>query len=376
MNNERTYLDYNASAPLRPEARAAMVDALAVFGNPSSVHAEGRRARAIVDAAREDVAALVGARPADVVFTSGASESNSAVVGQPWAWVAAPLTEHPSVLAPCDRKDIPRVDLAVTRDGTIDLPALERVLASRSGAGLIALQMASNETGIIQPIAAAVEIAHAAGACLSTDAVQAAGRVDLDGAAGCADYMTLSAHKLGGPKGVGALIVRDGAPVAPLVLGGGQERRRRGGTENVVGIAGFGAAARAARRDLADMPRIAGLRDRLEAEALRIAPGAGVIGHGADRLANTTCLAMPGSSAETLVIRFDLAGVAVSAGAACSSGKVGPNPVLMALGLAPELARSAIRVSLGWASTDRDVDRFLAVWSDIAIGRAQQRAVA
>jgi len=377
MTFARTYLDHNATAPLRPEARAAMLDALDTLGNPSSVHAEGRRARAIVEEARERVAALVGVTPAQVVFTSGATEANCAVLRAGWESILVAGIEHDSVLAPARASGAAIVEVPVDANGRTELPTISSALdRSGSGKSVLALQLANNETGVIQPVAEAAAVAHEHGVCVHSDAVQAAGRMELDFETLGVDTLSLSAHKLGGPKGVGALVLREGFDIAPFVVGGGQERRRRAGTENVPGIAGFGAAASAAKRDLADMGRIGALRDRLESGALAMAPDALAIGSGAERLPNTTCLALPGLSAETLVIRFDLAGVAISAGAACSSGKVGVSPVLTAMGLPEDVARSAIRVSLGWTTTEADVDEFLAAWSSIVGHGGRERAVA
>src|SRR5262245_23845083 len=273
MTDARVYLDWNAGAPLRPEARAAMLAALDVTGNPSSPHAEGRRARAIVEDAREEVAALVGARPAEVVFTSGATEANNAVVGAGWQAVLLAEIEHESVLAPAQNlRRSGRTQLAalpVDACGVLDPASVTRsARATATGHGLLSVQLANNETGVVQPVAAAAEAARPHGLSVHTDAVQAAGRIRLDLRALGVDYLSLAAHKLGGPKGIGALVVRDGAVLPAFIAGGGQERRRRAGTENVAAIAGFGAAARAAVRDLETtaMERIRGLRDRLEAE--------------------------------------------------------------------------------------------------------------
>jgi cysteine desulfurase len=371
MTGERTYLDWNATAPLHPEARAAVERALDVFGNPSSVHVEGRRARAIVETARDQVAALVGARASEVVFTSGATEACNMALAAPWAAVLRAGIEHDAVLKPAAASGCEVVDLRVTRNGVVDLAELAdstRAAVGRHGAGrvLLALQLANNETGIVQPLAEASALAREAGATVFSDAVQAAGRLPVDFVALGIDTMAVSAHKLGGPKGIGALIVRDGVQVSALLQGGGQERRRRGGTENIPGIAGFGAAAEAARQTIAERDRIAALRDRLESALVALTPEAEIIGATAERLANTTCIAVPGLSAETLVIRFDLAGFAISAGAACSAGKIGASSVLMAMGLSEATARSAIRISLGPTTTDRDIDRFVDAWRDIA----------
>ena len=268
------------------------------------------------------------------------------------------------------------VELPVDANGVVAAAALSAGTDEPGGArALMSLQMANNETGILQRVAQVAAVAKARGMAVHTDAVQAAGRIVVDFRTLGVDFLSLSAHKFGGPKGVGALVIRDGAALPPLIVGGGQERRRRAGTENVPAIAGFGAAARAAVRDLAKMSCIGTLRDRLEADIRAVTPTARVIAAGAERLPNTTSIALPGLSAETLVIALDLAGVAVSAGAACSSGKVGASHVLNAMGVEPTLARAAIRVSLGWDSSERDVAAFVAAWSRLA-ARQQQRAVA
>ena len=379
--NRRIYLDYNASSPLAGEAREAMLGALELSGNPSSVHAEGRKLRAIIEAAREDVALLVNARVSEVVFTSGASEANGAVMRGGWSAIAAARVEHDSVLAPIAAAAAEVIWLAVDANGRVDRAAVDQALARRAGSAgtsarrLVALQLANNETGVIQAVADVAAVAHAHGALLHTDAVQAPGRIAVDFAALDADFMALSAHKFGGPKGVGALIVRDGVDLPVLISGGGQERRRRAGTENVAGIAGFGAAARAALRRLRDAGRIAGLRDRLERGLLGITPDAIIVGAGAERLPNTTCIVRDGSNSEITIIKLDVAGFAVSSGSACSSGKVGASHVLEAIGLSAHLARSGVRISIGAETTVEDVDSFIAAWRDVrdtavASGRA------
>jgi cysteine desulfurase len=376
----RSYLDYNATAPLRPEVREAMLGALSNFGNPSSVHAEGRAARALIDTARAKVAGLVGARPEEVIFTSGGSEANAlALAAQPGAawhcYVSA--VEHPSVLAGGRFYRESTSEIPVTADGVIDLDELASALAKHHLGGwrpLVSLMAANNETGAIQPVAAAAAMAHAAGGLLHSDAVQAAGKMPLDFDALGADMMSLSAHKLGGPKGVGALVVRQGIRIEPLIKGGSQELRRRGGTENVAGVVGFGKAAELAAADLAKAQAVARLREALEAKAVTVAPDAVVLSGGVPRLANTSCIAVPGTRAETLVIGLDLAGVAVSAGSACSSGKVEASHVLRAMGLAPEIAQAAIRVSLGFGSENTDIDRFLAAWSELIRRMKRQEA--
>lgn len=365
MSASRTYLDYNASAPLRAEARAAMLAALDIPGNASSVHAEGRRARAIVDEARDAVAALVNARPSEIVFTSGATEANTWALSAPWSRIALAGVEHPSVRAAAETIAAARgaevIALPVSRSGAVD------VTAAPPGPGtLLVLQMANNETGVVQDVAAAGRWATENGARLHTDAVQAPGRVPVDFRTLGAATLSLTAHKLGGPKGIGALVIGDGAAPEPIFSGGGQEQRRRAGTENVPGIAGFGAAAKAALRDLETARELAARRDRLVAEILAATPQAVVIGNDARRLPNTASIALPGAPAETLVIKFDLAGFAVSAGAACASGKVGQSGVLAAMGLPPEIAGSAIRVSLGYDTTDDELAAFVAAWREIS----------
>jgi cysteine desulfurase len=364
---KRTYLDYNATAPLKPEAKAAMIAALDVVGNASSVHAEGRRARSIIEAARESVALLVGAKPSEIVFTSGATEANNWVMAPAWATILTSGVEHDSILSPARASSGQVVMLPIDANGVIRVEEVAKFLSSQvfAGPSLIALQLANNETGVIQPVAEIAKLGRAHGAMLHTDAVQAAGRLPIDFAALGVDTLSISAHKFGGPKGVGALVIRDHVDLAHFIRGGGQERRRRAGTENVPAIAGFGAAAEAALRGLATTEAIGKLRDELEAEIKRLSPAAVIVAEGASRLANTTALALPGKPAETLIIRLDLAGVAVSAGSACSSGKVGASHVLEAMGFGPGVAASTIRISLGPQTTKDDVAAFLAAWKTI-----------
>lgn len=348
------YLDYNATAPIRPDVIDAMTDAMAVVGNPSSVHAAGRAARRLITKARGQVAALVGASPEAVIFTSGGTEANNqALFGSDGPLLVSAI-EHPSVLALAGEEPT----VPVNNDGVIDLEALQQSLEKYRPARL-ALMLANNETGVVQPVRAVAGLARDAGLRLHVDAVQAAGKMQVDISELGADTLSLSAHKLGGPQGVGALIFREGVEPAALLRGGAQEQRFRAGTENVAGIAGFGVAAALALGDEGFERRVGALRDRLEAEVLEFVPGARVIGAGAPRLPNTTCLVLSGISHDTQLIHFDLAGIAVSAGSACSSGKVGPSAVLAAMGVQPEDAASAIRISLGWNSGESDVDRFL-----------------
>jgi cysteine desulfurase len=365
------YLDYNATAPVRPEASTAVTAALALVGNPSSVHGFGRRARKCVEDAREAVAALIGAAPADIVFTGSGTEANAlALSGAGRKRILVSAIEHDSVLAAAAALDPDAPRIPATRDGTVDLEALDRLLAERGSEALVSVMLANNETGVIQPVAEIARRAHAAGALVHCDAVQAAGKIPVDVGALGADLLSLSAHKLGGPQGVGALYVSERIALAPALRGGGQERGRRAGTENVPGIAGFGAAAAAARRDLGAFARVAELRDKLEAAVLARSNRARIAGAGVRRLPNTSCIVLPGVASETQVMALDLAGVAVSAGSACSSGKVRTSHVLAAMGLPAEEAASAIRVSLGWASQSADVDRFVEAWSAMAARRA------
>ncbi|MCG5239570.1 cysteine desulfurase family protein [Azospirillum doebereinerae] len=370
----RVYLDHNATTPLKPAVKAAMVQAMDLVGNPSSVHAFGRTARRAVDEARAAVAALAGVKPAQVLFTGSGTEANNlALRGFSGRTVLVSAIEHDSALAAApltESQDTQR--LPVQPDGTADLAALERILADTAGPALLSLMLANNETGVIQPVADAAALAHARGALLHCDAVQAAGRLAFSFGALGADLMTLSAHKLGGPAGVGALVLAEGLEPDALIRGGGQERRKRAGTENLLGIVGFGAAARLALEEIAAAADLAALRDRLEREALAAVPQARVMGASAARVANTSCLVLPGVPGETQVMGLDLAGVAVSAGSACSSGKVKPSHVLAAMGEDATAASSAIRVSLGWTSDDEAVDRFLAAW--ITVARRSGRA--
>jgi len=356
------YLDYNATAPIRPEALDAMTAALTQPGNASSVHGPGRRARRLVEEARTKVAALAGADPAWVTFTSGGTEANNlALGGLPCQRILVSAGEHDSVLqAAPDAERLP-----LTADGLIDLDALSAALEGTPENTLVSVMLANNETGVIQPVEAVVALARDAGAWVHCDAVQAAGKIPLDMAALGVDLMTLSAHKLGGPPGVGALLARPELPLQPQQLGGGQERRRRAGTENLPGIAGFGAAAETALEELSTLERLVELRDKFEREIKVIAPVIKVFGEHVSRLPNTSCVAVAGLAAETQLMALDLAGVAVSSGAACSSGKVQPSHVLTAMGASAQEAASAIRVSLGWNSRAADIDRLLAAWGDL-----------
>lgn len=371
----RLYLDYNATAPLRPQARDAMVDALAAVGNASSIHAEGRAARQRVEAARRQVAALVGGDPKLVTFTSGGTEANNTVLTQDWRLASEPhganvllvgASEHVSVLAG-GRFAAERVrEIPVDGNGVVDLDALRRMLeglAAEEARPLVSVMLANNETGVIQPIADIATLAHQAGAIVHTDAVQAAGRMPVDIAALGVDVLTLSAHKIGGPQGAGAIVrASEALTFTPLLIGGGQEMRARAGTENVAAIAGFGAAAEASSAELGQVADWAGWRDRIAATIAASGLEVTVFGEGAPRLPQTLCVGIDGVSAETLVIALDLEGVAVSSGSACSSGKVAASHVLAAMGVPKSLAKSAIRISLGWESAESTLDSFAKRW--------------
>ncbi len=352
---EEIYLDANASEPLRPEARSAAIRALEYGGNPASIHAPGRAARRVLEEARAAVAGAVGAQPADLVFCSGGTEANGTAIAALGAGRRSLIgaTEHDAVRAAAPNAEW----LPVHPDGTLDLAALSAALAGRPPA-LVCLMLANNETGVLHPVAAAASLCRTHGALLHVDAVQALGRVAVNRADLGADTLAISGHKLGGPKGAGALVLAPGMHLQALIAGGGQEHGRRGGTPALPAIAGFAAAVRAA----SGAGHLAPLRDRLERAA--IAAGATVCGTG-PRLPNTSCLALPGVRAETQVITLDLAGIAVSAGAACSSGKVAESRVLAAMALGP-LAASAIRVSLPWNATERHVDAFIDAYRAMA----------
>ncbi|HCS71219.1 MAG TPA: cysteine desulfurase [Rhodospirillaceae bacterium] len=365
------YLDHNATTPVRPEATEAVAAALTATGNPSSVHGAGRRARMLVEDAREQVAALVGARAEDVIFTSGGTEANNlALANAPQGGAEGPVfasaVEHVSVLDGTDNV----IQVPVDGDGVVDLAELNTCLKDalnrvEGGRALVSVMLANNETGVIQPIARIAELAAEYDAVFHCDAVQAAGKLAIDFPTLGAHMMTLSAHKIGGPPGVGALIVAPGHQATAAIRGGGQERSRRGGTENVPGIAGFGRAAEAAKADIDRLQGLITLRDRMEAEITAAVPDAKIFAKDRDRLATTSCLTMPGVSSETQVMAFDLAGIAVSAGAACSSGKVAPSHVLAAMGVDEDDLKSAIRVSLGWTTTTDDIDTFTAAWTGL-----------
>jgi cysteine desulfurase len=364
------YLDWNATAPVRPEVAAAMAEALARCGNPSSVHRFGRAARQALEAARAEVAALIGAAPGEIVFTSGGTEANQlALRGLKGRRLLVSALEHDSV-----RQVAPEAEpIPATPTGVVDLAALERMLAG--GAAVVSLMLANNETGAIQPVADAARLAHAHGALLHCDAVQAAGKIPVAIGALGADLLSLSAHKLGGPQGVGALAVRDAVPLAARQTGGGQERGRRAGTENLPGIVGFGLACRIAAERLEEGASVERLRDLAERRLAALAPEAPIYAREVPRLPNTLSIGMPNVPASTQVMALDLAGVMVSAGAACSSGKLRRSAVLDAMGVPPEAAESAIRISLGWSTVEADIDQLVDAWGALYV-RLRARSAA
>ena len=378
----RIYLDYNATAPLRPEARAAILAALDI-GNPSSVHEEGRKARALIEDARRDIADLVGALPETVIFTSGGTEACNLALklrhaaSGPIERLLVSAIEHSAVLQAAKESDLPVEEIAVTASGVLDMDALDAALADETPA-LVCVMLANNETGVVQPIDEIGRRVKAHGSLLFCDAVQAAGKMPINmiGSSfdGGIDALSLSGHKLGAPMGVGALVTRPGVIVPPMLIGGGQELGRRAGSENISGIAGFAAAARAAKADMDGFLSLADLRDAME-DALR-AEIENLVVFGADspRLANTSCFALDGLSSETLVMALDLAGFAVSAGSACSSGKVSRSHVLAAMRVEPHISKGVLRVSLGWQSTAQDTQKLVAACSHLAQRKPQKAA--
>jgi len=370
----RVYLDWNATAPMRPQAKAAMLQAMDLQGNPSSVHAEGRAARKIIEDARANIARAVGARSADVVFTSGGTEANALALmpglrreGDVATRLIVSAIEHSSVRSG-GRFPIENVEVApVTPSGAVDLERLRAMLATGEPA-LVSVMLANNETGAIQPIAEIAELVHAAHGILHVDAVQGFGKIDIDISSLEADLLSISAHKIGGSKGTGALILTGRmAGYAPMIAAGGQEKGRRGGTENLPGIAAFGAAVAAhLETGAAAMARTQKLRAKLEAGLRAVTPDMVVFSSDIPRLPNTTLFSAPGMKAETAVIAFDLEGMAVSSGSACSSGKVHASPVLTAMGVDPAVAQGAVRLSLGWDTTEAEIQYLLEAWRSLA----------
>ncbi|MBY3182616.1 cysteine desulfurase family protein [Rhizobium laguerreae] len=378
MAPPRLYLDWNATAPLHPAARAAIMRAIDVFGNPNSVHGEGRAARAAIEGARRKVAALAGTDAGNVVFTSGATEAANLVLTPDFRMGRTPLRlghlyfsaiEHPAVREGGRFAKEKMTEIPVTEAGIVDLDALSRLLDAHdkaAGLPMVAIMLVNNETGIVQPVEAAAKIVHAHGGLFVVDAVQAAGRIALDIGKIGADFMIVSSHKIGGPKGAGALIAQGEALMPrPLIQGGGQERGHRSGTQNSLALIGFGAAAEAAADELeARNAAIGALRERLEAGMREAAADVMIHGEGGERVANTIFFTLPGLKAETGQIAFDLEGVALSAGSACSSGRLGESHVLTAMGCDAKLG--ALRISLGFSTTEEDIDRAIAAFAKIA----------
>ncbi len=366
----RIYADYNATAPLRPEAKAATLRALEMTGNPSSVHTEGRKARALVEGARDAVAAAIGACRDDIAFTSGGTEAVQAPLRGVLRSVAnAQLVvssiEHDAVSA---LAELPKA-WPVKAHGIVDLVWLEAAVQTLGADGkqpLVSLMLVNNETGVIQPVAEAAEIVHAAGGLIHCDAIQGLGKIDVSVIELDVDYLSLSAHKIGGPQGVGAFFVKPGAPFSAVQTGGGQEFGRRSGTENVAGLAGFGAAVEAAMRDLPKYTALATQRDGMERALKGSAPTLRIHGEGAPRVAGVSCFGVEGLPSETQVMGLDLAGFAVSAGSACSSGKVKTSRVLTAMGETEAMARSSIRVSFGWDTGPTDPVLMAVGWARMA----------
>ncbi|WP_321340307.1 cysteine desulfurase family protein [uncultured Cohaesibacter sp.] len=380
---QRAYLDHNATSPLRQPVKAAMIEAWEVAGNPSSVHKEGREARALVEKARQQVADLVGGVARQVIFTSGASEANMLALTphmkveyqpDPASFLFMSAVEHPSVLSGGRFDAKARREIPVLPSGLVDLAALRQMLAAhdmQTGRPMIAVMAVNSETGVIQPVAEIAALAQEFNAYFHLDAVQAVGRISLDMAElGCTS-LSLSAHKLGGPKGVGALIMaHEGTEPEPLITGGPQENRLRAGTENVAGIVGFGVACEEAGEDLRKpdgFGRLTVLRDHFEERLRALGPDVVIFGADAERVGNTSQFAIPGIKGEMALIRLDLAGVAVSSGSACSSGKVSASHVLLAMGYEPVIAGSAIRMSLGWSSKEPEIDALIEALEQICV---------
>lgn len=354
------YFDYNATTPLKPAAKARMLDAMALSGNPSSVHAYGREARRHMEQSREILAAQLGVRPAQIIFTSGGTEANDlALNGIRNLPCVVSAIEHDATLAA--RPDA--LQIPVNAGGIIDVDWLS---ANLTGPALVSVMLANNETGVIQPVAEIAAIVHGQGGLLHVDASQAFGKIPVNFLLLGADLMTLSAHKLGGPKGIGALVLADGIAIEPRLRGGGQEQRRRAGTENLIGIAGFTGAIENLHDDLSLMQQQAVWRDAFEQVITAKAPDAIIYGKNAPRLPNTSLVGWPHMAAEIQLMALDLAGFAVSTGAACSSGKVKPSHVLTAMGCSTEAAQQAIRISSGWETSEADYQALAAAWLKMA----------
>lgn len=357
-----TYLDFNASTPVKPQVLDLVFDVLRETGNPSSVHSFGRGARKHVEAARGRIAQTLDVGPQQIVFNSGATEGNNTILnGFRDKRVLVSSIEHPSVLQSCIANP---EKIAVTADGIVDLEAFEKQIATSDAPALVSVMLVNNETGVIQPVAEIAAIAKKYGALVHTDAVQGFGRIPFTREELGVDFITLSSHKIGGPQGAGAIIFAAKAPLPKLLFGGGQERRQRAGTENVASIAGFGLAAELAIRDMDQFQSLKIWRDKIESR-LRESNRVTIYGLNAPRVSNTTSFSLQGSPSETQLMAFDLAGIAVSSGSACSSGTVKPSSVLTAMGASEDAAKSAIRISLGWQTEEKDIEKFLSVWDKL-----------
>ena len=373
MAHARTYLDHNATSPLRPEAREIMLAVLDGPANASSIHDEGRRARAVVEDARDALAVATGCKRDMITFTSGGTEANNlAVKGAPVDRLIVSAIEHPAIMEAAGATGKHITVVPVNEDGLVDLAELERALSTGEGTSLVSIMLANNETGVVQPIAEIAQLAAQHGALVHSDAVQAVGKLPVNWLMLGVDMLSVTGHKFGGPQGAGALFVREGLDVAAQSHGGGQELRRRPGTENVAAIAGLGAAVLEAAKLTKDYRS---LRDKLESGLHRLSPDLTIFSGNAERLPNTSCFAIDGMTADTTLIAADLEGISVSSGSACSSGKVAASPVLAAMGVTPERAGCAIRASIGWNTTEQDIDRFLVVWQRL-IERHSARSAA
>lgn len=358
----KIYLDYNATAPIRPEVLDLVTTIMGEVGNASSVHEFGRRARKYVEDARAQVAALCTVTPEQVIFTSGATESiNTVLCGYRDKRVLISAIEHPAVIAAAPHAEI----IPVTGDGLVDLDAYKKILTDGEPPALVSIMLVNSEIGVIQPVAEMAALAHEHGALFHTDAVQGAGRLDINMHTLDADFMSLSAHKMSGPQGVGAIISREGIELSKFMLGGGQEKNCRAGTHNTAGIAGMGLAAELALKHMPHYKEIQKLRDYLESEIHKISNKAIIYGENAPRVGNTSNIGLPSVPAQTQMMMLDLDRIAVSSGSACSSGSFKPSHVLTAMGVKEDAAKSALRISMGWATTAADVDAFLNSWKKL-----------
>jgi cysteine desulfurase len=358
----KVYLDYNATAPMRPEVRDLVMEIMGDVGNASSVHHFGRTARKYVEDARAQVAKLCAVTPDQVVFTSGATESiNTVLFGFRDKRVLISAIEHPAVLAAAAHAE----KIPVTADGVVDMKAYEALLNDGEPPALVSVMLVNSETGVIQPVKEMAEKAHAVGALFHTDAVQGAGRLDISLETLGVDFISLSAHKFAGPQGVGAIIYREGLELPRFMLGGGQEKNCRAGTHNTAGIAGMGLAAEIALQQIPRSDALRQMRDHLESRVRQLSNQAVIYGENSPRVGNTMNVGLPGIPAQTQLMALDLDGIAVSSGSACSSGAFKASHVLTAMGTDEEAAKSALRISLGWATTQADIDRFFDSWSKL-----------